>query len=113
VLTDDGFQLPTPSAERAYKSAEKLLDWSLEAEHRAAVTTFANVLIGSLKGCFQAYRTVRVDREHMWERYYKLRSSESFKARLADGQSSCKKVLALRHAQFFTNLLLMQSWRNL
>jgi len=43
VLTDDGFQLPTPSAERAYKSAEKLLDWSLEAEHRAAVTTFAFV----------------------------------------------------------------------
>ena len=83
MLTDDGFQLPTPSAERAYKSAEKLLDWSLEAEHRAAVTTFANVLIGSLKGCFQAYQTVRVGREHMWERYYKLRSSESFKARWA------------------------------
>lgn len=83
MLTDDGFQLPTPSAERAYKSAEKLLDWSLEAEHRAAVTTFADVLIGSLKGCFQAYRTVRVGREHMWERYYKLRSSEAFKARWA------------------------------
>ena len=83
MLTDDGFQLPTPLAARAYKSAEKLLDWSVEADHRAAITTFANNLIGSLKGCFQAYRTVRVGREHMWEQYYKLRSSEEFKARWA------------------------------
>ena len=32
VLTVGGFQLPTPLAARAYKSAEKLLDWSLEAD---------------------------------------------------------------------------------
>ena len=84
VLKDEGFQLPTPLAERALKTAERLLEWLSEAENKGAASIFASNFIGSLKSCFSTFRrTARSGREQMWERYYKLRSSEEFVTRWA------------------------------
>ena len=81
VLKDEGFQLPTPLAEKALKSAERLLEWLSDAENKEAASIFASNFIGSLNSCFSTYRTARSGREQMWERYYKLRSSERFVTR--------------------------------
>ena len=69
VLKDEGFQLPTPLAEKALKSAERLLEWLSDAENKEAVSIFASNFIGSLNSCFSTYRTARSGREQMWERY--------------------------------------------
>ena len=83
VLKDEGFQLPTPLAEKALKSAERLLEWLSDAENKEAASIFASNFIGSLKSCFSTYRKARSGREQMWECYYKLRSSERFVTRWA------------------------------
>ena len=51
---------------------------------REAASVFASNFIGSLNSCFSTYRTARSAREQMWERYYKLRSSEGFVTRWAE-----------------------------
>ena len=48
VLKDEGFQLPTPLAEKALKSAERLLEWLSDAENKEAASIFASNFIGSL-----------------------------------------------------------------
>ena len=83
VLIDEGFQLPTTLAEKALKSAERLLEWLSDAGNKEAASIFASNFIGSLNSCFSTHRTARSGREQMWERYYKLRSSERFVTRWA------------------------------
>ena len=61
VLKDEGFQLPTPLAERALKTAERLLEWLSEAENKGAASIFASNFIGSFKSCFLTF--VRHDLE--------------------------------------------------
>ena len=53
ALKDEGFQLPTPLAERALKCAERLLEWLSEPENKKAASVFASNFIGSLKVSFQ------------------------------------------------------------
>ena len=73
--------MPTPLAEKALKCAERLLEWLSRQDNIAAANELSIGFIGSLRGCFQAYCTVRAGREQMWESYYKLRSSEKFRDR--------------------------------
>ena len=79
VLKDDGFSLPSPPAQRARKTAESLLEWSDDSENKLTWRAFADELIHSLEGCFREHRSVRAQREQMWESYHKLRLSKSFK----------------------------------
>ena len=84
ALKDEGFQLPTPLAEKALKCAERLLEWLSEPENKEAASVFGSNFIGSLNSCFSTYCTTRSARQQMWERYYKLRSSEGFVTRWAE-----------------------------
>ncbi len=85
VLKDEGFGLPSVPAERARKTAENLMEWTSDTDNKQVWGEFADELVLSLKGCFQMgqLRKVRKQRERMWERYHKLRSSELFKTRWA------------------------------
>lgn len=79
VLTDEGFSIPTDPAREARKTAEKLLEWS--SENKAAWYEFAHKLITSLLGCFETHTNlsrIKKQREKMWEKFHKMRSSESF-----------------------------------
>ena len=108
VLKDEGFQLPTPLAERALKSAERLLELLLDGEKEAA-SNFASNFIGSLNSCFSTYRMARSGREQMWEHYYKLHLSKGFVTRWAQ----FLRVLGPRHAPFSNSLSLTPSWKYL
>ena len=83
VLKDDGFQLPTPLAKRAVRTAEMLLEWLSDTANELPSTAFASSFVDSLNTCFQPFtvKTVRSGREKMWENYYKLRSSDNFKTK--------------------------------
>ena len=74
------FLLPSPSAERARKSAELLLEWMSEPTNQPSTIAFASNMIDNLLKCFESRRTVRKGRERIWENYYKLRSSEAVRA---------------------------------
>ena len=77
ALKDEGFQLPTPLAEKALKCAERLLEWLSEPENKEAASVFGSNFIGSLNSCFSTYRTARSAREQMC-------SSEGFVTRWAE-----------------------------
>ncbi len=79
VLKDEGFGLPSPTAEKARKAAGKLLEW--RGENDPLWTEFADELVSSLKGYFHLKRKVRnrLQRERMWGSYHKLCSSKVFK----------------------------------
>ena len=79
VLKYEGFSLPSLPARRAREAAEKFLEWGGDSENKPAWKAFAETLIRSLEGCFQAHRSIRSQRERMWESYHKLRSSRQFK----------------------------------
>jgi len=79
VITDEGFGLPSPLAINARTCAEKMLEFMSDSENKTIVTLFAIGLINDLKSCFKEYRSKQLTRERMWEGYYKLRSSATFK----------------------------------
>lgn len=79
VLRDEGFGVPSPHAKESLASAEKFLEWVSDADNVQSVCTFACKLIFDLKGCFHASKSMRICRERMWEKYYKLRSNDKFR----------------------------------
>ena len=76
VLEDDGFTLPSAPALKARKCALAMLSWM--HSNQASAVVFACNLIQCLESCFQPCKSLRSGREHMWESYYKFRSSERF-----------------------------------
>ena len=76
VLEDDGFTLPSAPALKARKCALAILSWM--HSNQASAVVFACNLIQCLESCFQPCKSLRSGREHMWESYYKFRSSERF-----------------------------------
>ena len=79
VLTDRGFDLTSERTQGARLCTEKLLEWMTENKDVSA--DFATNVISSLETCCRHPRTVtyRTMKEHMWEKYYKLCSSDSFR----------------------------------
>ncbi len=77
LLQDEGFKLPTLPAATAVKCANAFLQWM--SINPGLAVMFENNLVGQLKRCFRTYRSVQVGREKMWESFYKLTSSDSFR----------------------------------
>ena len=80
VLTDEGFSLPSPHARSARDCAEKLLAWISDSDNQVSANIFSKELVSKLEGCFHTTKSMRVQRERMWENYYKLRSKDDFKS---------------------------------
>lgn len=78
VLLDDDFDLPTPPAIAAKKSAEQVLAWHATAANKAVMSTFAQQLVLTLQPCFKEMKKQKDGREKMLEQLYKLRSTNEF-----------------------------------
>ena len=76
VLTDEDFDLPTPPAIKARKSAQCVLTWC--TDNHPAMYEFTQQLMCTLKVCFVEHKKQNVRRDKMWEQYYLLRSSSNF-----------------------------------
>ena len=81
ILKDEGFGLPSTPASSARVTAEKLLEWSSQQENKPVWEAFAEQLVSDLNRCFEEpwSRSMRQAREVMWERLFKLRSSQYFR----------------------------------
>ncbi len=79
VLDDKGFEIATQKAERAVLTAERLLKW-VEC-NKVEGAAFASTLVTSIRMCCSHSRAVLCHtlKEKMWEKYYKLCSSEDFR----------------------------------
>ena len=73
---DDSFELPTPPAIAAKKSAGLVLEWCTRNRDEAKV--FAWQLVSTLKVCFSHDKKMKKQKEKMWEQYYVLRSTDEF-----------------------------------
>ena len=115
VLTDEGFQLPTEGAQAALKSAGVLLGWISTKD----ASTFSTKLLGSLRGCFPtprksrkpgpiSVRSVRTSREIMWENFFKLTTSESFRREWEKVLNDVKVVPCPIFYQFITDCLMRE-----
>ena len=82
VLKDEGFSIPSAPAKRARRGAEIVLEWS--DSNKVAWDLFSAKLFSDLNNCFESHTKlgkIKKQREKMWEKYHKLRSSESFTTR--------------------------------
>ena len=80
MLTDKAFDLPSPPAIAARESTKCVLTWS--ADNKDNFSTFALELEETLSPCFSTTcKKVTTTREKMWEKYYKIRSTDEFKAK--------------------------------
>ena len=81
VLTDRKFQLSSPQAITALKSAKDLVKlWNSEPQKHQPTTDFAQYLVDQLKTCFQTKaKSMHLKKERMWGKYHQLRTSSAFK----------------------------------
>ncbi len=63
---------------KALACAEKLLEWIENNKEQADAV--ATSVVGCLKKCFHKSRSPRVARDRMWGNYYRLRSSDEYRA---------------------------------
>ena len=78
ILKDESFSIPSRPAIRARELARVQLDWSTRPENRPHFQSFSSELVRSLQECCVSHHSLRLERELMWENYFKLRSSEKF-----------------------------------
>ncbi len=77
MLTDKGFQIPSPSAKEAHLAASQMLEWL--ASHPALVESAVEPLTSALVACFHGGNLGnRSRREKMWGRYHEVRTSAKF-----------------------------------
>ena len=80
VLTDKAFDLPSPPAIAARESARRVLSWS--SQDKDSFSKFASNLEQTLSSCFvNNCKKVSSKKERMWEKYYKIRSSDDYAAK--------------------------------
>ena len=79
VLKDESFGIPSCPAIRARELARAQIEWSSRPENRPHCESFPAELVRSLQECCAPYHSVRLQRERMWENYFKFQSSEKFK----------------------------------
>ena len=64
-MKDEGFQLPTPSAERVLQCVERLLEWLSEKENKEAVSFFLLVIFWQLEQLLFDLSLAQSGREQM------------------------------------------------
>ena len=92
VLSDDGFQLPSPQAAEARKQALLLNDWCKKPEKQHILQHFAENLIAKLSAPFkrivfkqgQSAARFVTQRGRIWGRYHQLRTSIEFRTLWSD-----------------------------
>ena len=104
VITDTGFQLPTEPSRNALTCAEKLLEWLDNNKTQAEV--MASSLVALLEGCFHKSRSPSVARDRMWGNYYKLRSSEGYKAFWSKALSEVDAIVCPIFYQFVADKMM-------
>ena len=78
--------MPSERAQHALLCAEKLLEWMSESEHKILANDFASMIYSSICECSQHLLVQRQHRhrhrfkEKLWENYYKLCSSDTFRS---------------------------------
>ena len=81
VLTDKGFNVPSPLAENALLCARVFMTWSVENKEDFIV--FADNIILELRNtfveCAPRQGKCRAQREKMWGHYHTIRSSTNYK----------------------------------
>ena len=75
VLKDESFSIPSRPAIRARELARAQIEWSSRPESKPDCESFSAELVGSLQECCAPYHSVRLQRERMWENFFKFRSS--------------------------------------
>ena len=106
VLSDD---ISTEKAQRAHLTADRLLKW-IERNDGAAVV-FASNLVRKFHKCCTHPRgvTCHTLKEHMWEKYHKLCSSDEFRTDwLTSLQSSIGFQGSAIFYQFTTKVIMKQ-----
>ncbi len=81
VIDDTGFTI-SERGQRAQLCANRLLEWMMvDVENRTVAVAFTQKLIVDLSLCLKHPRKVKLHtlRERMWEKFYKLRSSQNFR----------------------------------
>ncbi len=80
VITDRGFQIPSPSAKEAHLAASQMLEWL--SSHPAVVESLVNPLTSALVGCLQGGSLAdKSRREKMWGQFHEVRTSPAFSSR--------------------------------
>ena len=79
LLAESGFQVDTPDATAALKTATALLEWCKKAENTIILKEFSKSLISNLKQCLgNDKQLLRTRKSRMWGHYHQLRTSENF-----------------------------------
>ena len=79
VLKGESFSIPSRPAIRARELARAQIEWSSRPESKPDSESFSAELVGSLQECCAPYHSVRLQRERMWENFFKFRCLEKFK----------------------------------
>ena len=75
VLKDESFSIPSRHAARARELAKAQIEWSSHPESKPHCELFSAELVTSLQECCGPSHSVRLQRERMWEKFFKLRSA--------------------------------------
>ena len=112
VLTDEGFCLPTRPAKQLSKQRKKVLEWSADRiKKKPLEKLFFDNLVTTLSTCFEDHVIVgkfQKQKERMWGRYYKLRSSDSYRVTLSKFLEALGREAIAVFYQFVTDSLLEQ-----
>ena len=81
MLTDDGFQVPSPSARKSLGTTKRLLAWCDDPSNASILSSFAEELVALQKTCFEASssQSDNTHREKLWSWFHRLRSCTSYK----------------------------------
>lgn len=81
VISDEGFQIPSPLAKDALDTAVLVHSYITNPEHKHVLNKHSHLLYGMFKGCLSAkYKQTSYQRERMWAKYNQLRISDDYKA---------------------------------
>ena len=79
VMSDEGFQLPSPLAAAALQTSKCVLSWSRDPNNHHIFKAFANSLHAKLHKAFEvSARKFQRRREKIWGSYHSIRCSDDF-----------------------------------
>ncbi len=92
VLRDDGFDIPSPLAVAARRTATSVVNWCRDPVSQQSLSTFAAKLVSQLEPALtQSGANCQARREKMWGTYHAIRSSDDFSSSWAKFlKESCK-----------------------
>ena len=81
VLSDSGFQIPSPAAATALKAARILSGWYMKSENAAGFHKFVKYLTSQLVQCLGTDKqSLRTRQTKMWGSYHQVRTADNFVA---------------------------------